>query len=74
MYDNTQTTWVAAAGLRSWRGVAPLWFGRQVLRGVLPVVVVVGETLVMVMVMVMVMFPCRRMSGLLRLYLWLTTD
>ena len=40
------------------------------LRGVLPVVV--GETLVIVMVMVM--FPRRRMSGLLRLYLWLTTD
>ena len=50
--------------------------GGQVLKGVFPVAVVVGETLVMamVMVMMMVMFPCRRMSGLLCLYLWLTTD
>ena len=46
------------------------------LKGVPPVAVVVGETLVMVMVMVMLMlmFPCRRTSGLLRLYLWLTTN
>jgi len=43
-----------------------------VLKGVPPVTVVVGETLEMVMVMLM--FPCRRMSGLLCLYLWLTTD
>jgi len=48
-----------------------VWGGGQVLKGVPPVAVVVGKTLVMVMaiVMVMVMFPCRRMSGLLRLYL-----
>ena len=43
------------------------------LKGVSPVAVVVGETLVMVMamvmVMVMVMFPHRRMSSLLHLYL-----
>jgi len=45
--------------------------GGRVLKGVPPVAVVVGETLVMamVMVMMMVMFPCRRMSGLLCLYL-----
>jgi len=43
--------------------------GGRVLKGVLPVAVVVGKTLVMVMVMVMMMFPCRRMSGLLCLYL-----
>jgi len=60
--------------LQSWQGVAPLWFGGgQVLKGVPSVAVVVGETLVMVMamamVMVMVMFPCRRMNGLLHLYL-----
>jgi len=58
--------------LQSWRGVAPLWFGgEQVLKGVFPVTVVVGETLVMamVMVMVMLMFSCRRMNGLFRLYL-----
>ena len=43
-----------------------VWGGRgQVLKGVPPVAVVVGKTLVMVMVM----FPCRRMSGLLCLYL-----
>jgi len=47
--------------------------GGQVLKGVPPVAVVVGETLVMVMVMLMLMFPCRRTSGLLCLYLWLTT-
>ena len=40
-------------------------------KGVPPVAVVVGETLVMVMVMVMVMMmiPHRRMNGLLCLYL-----
>ena len=50
--------------------------GGQVLKGVSPVTVVVGEILVMVMVilMLMLMFPHRRMSGLLHLYLWLTTD
>ena len=37
------------------------------LKSVLSVAVVVGETLVMVMVIAM--FPCRRMSGLLCLYL-----
>jgi len=45
-----------------------------VLKGVPLVAVIVGETLVMVMVMLMLMFPHRRMSGLLRLYLWLTTN
>jgi len=41
------------------------------LKSVPPIAVVVGETLVMaiVMAMVMAMFPCRRMSGLLCLYL-----
>ena len=46
--------------------------GEQILEGVPLVVVVVDDgTLMMVMVMVMVMlvFPRRRMSGLLRLYL-----
>jgi len=47
--------------------------GGWVLKGVPPVTVVVGRTLAMAMamviVMLMVMFPCRRMSGLLRLYL-----
>jgi len=46
--------------------------GEQVLEGVPLVVVVVDDgTLIMVMVMVMVMviFPRRRISGLLRLYL-----
>jgi len=45
--------------------------GGWVLKGVLSIAVVVGETLVMVMVMVMVMlmFPHRRMNGLLCLYL-----
>ena len=38
-------------------------------KGVPPVAVVVGETLVMVMAMAMAMFPRRRMSGLLHLYL-----
>jgi len=65
--------------LQSWQGVAPLWFGGgRVLKGVPPVAVVVDETLMMVMVMVMLMlmlmFPHRRMNGLLRLYLWLTTN
>jgi len=43
----------------------------RVLKGVLPVAVVVGKTLVMAMamVMVMLMFPYRRMNGLLCLYL-----
>ena len=36
-------------------------------RGIPPVAVVVGETLAVAMVMVII--PCRRMSGLLRLYL-----
>jgi len=49
-----------------------VWRGR-VLKGVPPVAVVVGETLVvvmaMVMAMVMVIFPRRRMNSLLRLYL-----
>ena len=44
------------------------------LKGISPVAVVVGEILVMVMVMLMLMFPYRRTSGLLCLYLWLTTD
>jgi len=48
--------------------------GGQVLKGVPPVAVVVGETLVMVMVMLMLMFSHRRTSSLLRLYLWLTTN
>ena len=43
------------------------------LKGVPSVAVVVDKTLVMAMVIVMaiamVMFPCRRMSSLLRLYL-----
>jgi len=45
--------------------------GEQVLKGVPPVAVVVGKTLVMAMAMVIVMliFPCRRMNGLLHLYL-----
>ena len=49
--------------------------GEQILEGVSLVVVVDDGTLMMVMVMVMVMvivmvmFPRRRMSGLLRLYL-----
>jgi len=41
-------------------------------KGIPPVAVVIGETLVMVMVMVMVMMmmiPHRRMNGLLYLYL-----
>jgi len=51
------------------RSCSSLVWGGQTLKGVLPVAVVVGETLVMVMVMAMVMFPRRRMSGLLHLYL-----
>jgi len=46
--------------------------GEQILEGVPLVVVVVDDgtlMMVMVMVMVMLMFPRRRMSGLLRLYL-----
>ena len=46
--------------------------GEQVLEGVPLVVVVVDDgtlMMVMVMVMVMVIFPRRRISGLLRLYL-----
>jgi len=43
--------------------------GGQVLKGIFPVAIVVGETLVMVMVMAIVMFPHRRMSSLLHLYL-----
>ena len=41
------------------------------LKGVSPVAVVVGETLVMVMMMLMLIliFPHRRISGLLCLYL-----
>ena len=44
-----------------------VWGGEQMLRGILPVAVVVGETLVVAMAMVTI--PCRRMSGLLHLYL-----
>jgi len=53
------------------RSCSSLVWGGQVLKSVPPVAVVVGETLVMAMVMamVMVMFPHKRMSGLLRLYL-----
>jgi len=45
--------------------------GERVLKGVPSVAVIVGKTLVMAMAMVMVMamFPHRRMSSLLRLYL-----
>ena len=43
--------------------------GGQVLKGVPPVAVVVGKTLVIAMVMVMLMFPCRRINNLLHLYL-----
>jgi len=48
-----------------------VWGGRWVLKGVPPVAVVVGETLVMAMamVMVMLMFSRRRMNSLLHLYL-----
>jgi len=41
----------------------------QVLKGVPLVAVVDGEALVMVVVMVILMFPHRRTSGLLHLYL-----
>jgi len=51
------------------RSCSSLVWGGRVLKGVFPVAVVVGETLVMVMVMAMVMFPHRRMSSLLHLYL-----
>jgi len=51
------------------RSCSSLVWGGRVLKGVPPVAVVVGETLVMVMVMVMLMFPRRRMNGLLCLYL-----
>ena len=43
--------------------------GGQVLKGIPPVAVVVGKTLVIAMVMVMLMFPCRRINNLLNLYL-----
>jgi len=46
-----------------------VWGGGQTLKGVPLVAVVVDETLVMVMVMAIAMFPHRRMSGLLHLYL-----
>ena len=39
------------------------------LKDVPSVTVIVGETLVIVMVIVMMMIPCRRMNGLLCLYL-----
>ena len=51
------------------RSCSSLVWGGWVLKGVPPVAVVVGETLVMAMVMVILMFPHRRMNGLLRLYL-----
>jgi len=53
------------------RSYSSLVWGGQVLKGVPPVAIVVGKTLVMAMVIAMViaMFPCRRMSSLLRLYL-----
>jgi len=48
--------------------------GKQALKGILPVAVIVGKTYVMVMAMVMmmmtmVMISCRRMNDLLYLYL-----
>jgi len=48
-----------------------VWGGGWILKGVPPIAVIVGETLVMAMAMaiVMVMFPHKRMNGLLRLYL-----
>jgi len=49
------------------RSCSSLVWGGQMLRGVPPVAVVVGETLVIAMVMVI--FSHRRISGLLRLYL-----
>ena len=53
------------------RSCSSLVWGGQVLKGVSPVAVVVGETLVMVMMMLMLIliFPHRRISGLLCLYL-----
>jgi len=53
------------------RSCSSLVWGGRVLKGIPPVAVVVGKTLVMAMAiaMVMVMFPYRRMSGLLCLYL-----
>ena len=51
------------------RSCSSLVWGGQTLKDVPPVAVVVGETLVMVMAIAMVMFPCRRISGLLCLYL-----
>jgi len=49
------------------RSCSSLVWGGWMLRGVPPVAVVVGETLVIAMVMVI--FPRRRISGLLHLYL-----
>ena len=53
------------------RSCSSLVWGGQVLKGIPPVAVVVGETLVMVIAMAMaiVMFPRRRINSLLRLYL-----
>jgi len=53
------------------RSCSSLVWGGQALKGVSPVAIVVDETLVMAMaiVMVMAMFPHRRMSSLLHLYL-----
>jgi len=51
------------------RSCSSLVWGGQTLKGVPSVAVVIGETLVMVMAMAMAMFPYRRISGLLRLYL-----
>ena len=53
------------------RSCFSLVWGGQALKGVPPVAIVVDETLVMAMaiVMVMAMFPHRRMSNLLHLYL-----
>jgi len=56
--------------LQSWQEVVPLWFGGEwVLRGVLPVAVIVGEILAVMMAMVMMMIAHRRMNSLLCLYL-----
>jgi len=48
-----------------------VWGGGRILKGVPPIAVIVGETLVMAIAMaiVMVMFSHKRMNGLLRLYL-----
>jgi len=53
------------------RSCSSLVWGGWILKGVLPVAVVVGKILVMamVMLMLMLMFPHRRMNGLPRLYL-----